>query len=56
MMKTEYIGNSVFMQRDSVEHEEYAEAYSTECQKVEERDGVGLLEMAYRNGNTMHLI
>ena len=28
MMKTEYIGDDGFLQRDSVEHEEYAEAYS----------------------------
>ena len=43
-MKTEYIGNGGFLQRDGVEHEEYAEAYSTEGQKVEERDGADLLE------------
>ena len=33
MMKTEYAKNGGFLQRDSVEHEEYAEAYSAECQK-----------------------
>ena len=43
-MKTEYIGNGGFLQRDGVEHEEYAEAYSTERQEVVERDGVDLLE------------
>ncbi|MBQ2742689.1 MAG: hypothetical protein IJF32_07790 [Oscillospiraceae bacterium] len=30
MRKTEYTGNGGFLQRDSVEHEEYAEAYSIE--------------------------
>ena len=28
-MKTEYAANGGFLQRDSVEHKEYAEAYST---------------------------
>ncbi len=28
MMKTEYTEKSGFLQRDGVEHEEYAEAYS----------------------------
>ena len=44
MMKTEYTERGGFLQRDSVEHKEYAEAYSTEGQKVEERDGADLLE------------
>ena len=39
MMKTEYTRNCGFLQRDSVEHKEYAEAYSTETREVEERDG-----------------
>lgn len=30
MMKTEYAQSGGFLQRDSVEHKEYAEAYSTE--------------------------
>ena len=29
-MKTEYAGKGGCLQRDSVEHEEYAEVYSTE--------------------------
>ena len=33
MMKTEYTENGGFLQRDSVEHKEYAEAYSTENRK-----------------------
>ena len=32
MMKTEYAGKGGCLQRDSVEHKEYAEAYSTESQ------------------------
>ena len=43
-MKAENRGNEGFLQRDSVEHKEYAEAYSTEIQKAEERDGADLLE------------
>ena len=37
MMKTEYAENGGFLQRDSVEHEEYAEAYSTESRELTER-------------------
>jgi len=44
MMKTEYTECDGFLQRDGVEHKEYAEAYSTEIQKAEERDGADLLE------------
>ena len=51
MMKTEYAENGGFLQRDSVEHEEYAEAYSAECQKVEERDGADLLEKVLDRDN-----
>ena len=43
-MKTEYTGSGGFLQRDGVEHKEYAEAYSAEIQKAEERDGADLLE------------
>ena len=43
-MKTEYTECDGFLQRDGVEHKEYAEAYSTEIQKAEERDGADLLE------------
>jgi group II intron reverse transcriptase/maturase len=51
MMKTEYVGNDGFLQRNSVEHEEYAEAYSTGAQKVEERDGADLLERVLDRNN-----
>lgn len=39
MMKTEYIKNGGCLQRDSVEQEEYAEAYSANGQEVEEKGG-----------------
>ena len=51
MMKTEYTEKGGFLQRDGVEHQEYAEAYSTECQKVEERDGADLLEKVLDRDN-----
>ena len=51
MMKTEYVGKDGFLQRDSVEHEKYAEAYSTETQKGEERDGADLLEKVLDRDN-----
>ena len=44
-MKAEYRGNEGFLQRDSVEHEGYAEAPSTDRREGKERDGAsGLLE------------
>ena len=51
MMKTEYTENGGFLQRDSVEHEEYAEAYSTENQEIKERDGADLLEKVLDRNN-----
>ena len=47
MMKTEYTENGGFLQRDSVEHEEYAEACSIENQEIKERDGADLLEKVF---------
>ena len=44
MKKTEYADNGGCLQRDSVEHKGYAEAYSTERQETEEKDGAELLE------------
>ncbi|MBQ6426304.1 MAG: group II intron reverse transcriptase/maturase, partial [Clostridia bacterium] len=38
MKKAEYAGNGGFLQRDSVEHEEYAEAHSGERMETEEQD------------------
>lgn len=51
MMKTEYTAKGGFLQRDSVEHEEYAEAYSAEIRKAEERDGADLLEKVLEGEN-----
>ena len=51
MMKTEYIENGGFLQRDSVEHKEYAEVYSTNGRKVEEKDGADLLEKVLNRDN-----
>ena len=51
MMKTEYTECGGFLQRDGVEHKEYAEAYSTERHKVEERDGADLLEKVLDRDN-----
>ena len=44
MMKTEYTEKGGFLQRDSVEHKEYAEAYSANSREAEEKDGADLLE------------
>ena len=43
-MKTEYAEKGGFLQRDGVEHKEYAEAYSTDKTESKERDGADLLE------------
>ena len=51
MMKTEYAERGGFLQRDSVEHEEYAEAYSAEIRKAEERDSADLLEKVLEGEN-----
>ena len=50
-MKTEYTGSGGFLQRDGVEHKQYAEAYSAEIQKAEERDGADLLEKVLDRDN-----
>ncbi len=41
MKKAEYAGNGGFLQRESVEHEEYAEARSVGQMETEERDNAG---------------
>lgn len=51
MMKTEYAENGGFLQRDSVEHEEYAEACSTESREVDRKDGADLLEKVLNRDN-----
>ncbi len=49
-MKTENNKES-FLQRDSVEHEKYAEAYSTDNREAEERNGANLLEKVLSRDN-----
>lgn len=49
MMKTEYAENGGFLQRDSVEHQEYAEACRTESREVDRKDGADLLEKGLDN-------
>ena len=44
MMKTEYAENDGSLQRDSVEHKEYAEACRTESREVDRKDSANLLE------------
>ena len=51
MMKTEYTEKGGFLQRDSVEHKEYAEVYSAENQEVKEKDGADLLERVLDRDN-----
>lgn len=51
MMKTEYTDKGDFLQRDSVEHEEYVEVYSTENQEIKEKDGADLLEKVLDRDN-----
>jgi len=50
-MKAEYPGNGGFPQRDSAEHEEYAEARSADGRETEEADGADLLERILNRGN-----
>jgi len=50
-MKTEYTNESGCLQRDSVEHEGYAEAYSTDGQEVVERDSADLLSKVLDRDN-----
>lgn len=50
-MKTEYAGNGGLPQRDGVEHEGYAEAYSTDRTEGEERDSAELLEKVLDRNN-----
>ena len=51
MMKTEYAENGGFLQKDSVEHEEYAEACRTESREVDRKDGADLLEKGLDRDN-----
>lgn len=51
MMKTEYAKKGGCLQRDNVEHEEYAGAYSTDSWEAKERDGAELLEKVLEREN-----
>ena len=51
MMETEYAENGGFLQKDSVEHEEYAEVCSTESREVDRKNGADLLEKVLRREN-----
>ena len=46
-----YIITGGCLQRDSVEHKEYAEAYSTESREVDRKDGADLLEKVLSRDN-----
>jgi RNA-directed DNA polymerase len=50
-LKTEYTGNGGLLQRDSVEHEKYGEAYSTDEMESNERDSADLLERILNRDN-----
>ena len=50
-MKTEYAKKGGCLQRDNVEHEEYAGAYSADNRETEERDGAELLEKVLEREN-----
>ena len=50
-MKTEYAIEGGCLQRNSVEHEKYLGAYSTDSRESRERDGANLLEMVLERGN-----
>ena len=51
MMKTENAEKGGCLQRDSVEHKKYAEAYSTESREVDRKDGAYLLEKVLDRDN-----
>ncbi len=51
MMKIEYAGKGGCLQRDSVEHEEHAEAYSADSREAGKRDGADLLEKVLDRDN-----
>ena len=50
-MKTEYDEKGGCLQRDSVEHKEYTEAYSPESREVDRKDGADLLEKVLSRDN-----
>ena len=54
MVKAEYPRSRGFLQRDSVEHEEYAKARSAESQEGKERDGAEDLLEGILNRNNLN--
>lgn len=53
-MNAEYQGNEGFLQRDSVEHKEYAEVQSTDRREGRERDGASDLLEAILDRNNLN--
>ena len=51
MTKAEYLELQSFLQRDSAEHERYAEVQSVDGQEAEEQDGASLLDRILNRGN-----
>ena len=51
MTKAEYLELQSFLQRDSAEHERYAEVQSVDGREAEERDGASLLDRILSRGN-----
>lgn len=45
MMKTEYIKEDGCLQRNRVKHKKYAEVYSIERRKAQERNGADLTDV-----------
>lgn len=54
MLNAEYQGNEGFLQRDSVEHKEYAEVQSTDRREGRERDGASDLLEAILDRNNLN--
>ena len=54
MLNAEYQGNEGFLQRDSVEHEGYAEVQSTDRREGRERDGASDLLEAILDRNNLN--
>ena len=51
MMKAEYLEQQSFLQRDSAEHEGYAEVRSVDDRETKEQDGASLLEKILSRDN-----
>ena len=51
MTRAEYLELQSFLQRDSAEHERYAEVQSVDGREAEEQDGASLLDRILSRGN-----